>query len=396
MLKIKEFIDTHDNWEELLSKEPYNLIVKTSKHYTLLKYNQLNANFNLEIVKEARGIIFNRVTKECVCHPFDKFGNYGEDYCPKINWSSASVQEKVDGSLIKFWYDDTWHISTNGTIDAFDATLGDNNETCNVKSYGDLVIKAIKETCNLHLVEFIYKYLTNKELCYMFELVSPLTKIVVPYSKTTLYYLGCRNNVTNEELSPQMYNPFKDILPTPKIYKLTTLNEVVKAASKLPWSEEGYVVCDEHFNRVKIKSPEYVKVHCLATFRGSITFSRLLDIIISNEQNEFLTYFPEYKDRVNTILTIRKSVFERILLDLNEIKQVFNPSTRKEFANIVMTKYPEYERPYLFLNEERLNKEFQTLTNSKLTQLIKGYINDTRHQSKVEKFEEIEWINQYL
>ena len=122
-LELREFILSHDNWEELLTAEPYYLKISRDDEYIMFKYNQVFSDFNIPLVREARGIIFRESDWECVCHPFDKFGNYGESYCPEIDWKTTSVQEKVDGSLIKFWYDNGWHISTNGTIDAFKANL---------------------------------------------------------------------------------------------------------------------------------------------------------------------------------------------------------------------------------------------------------------------------------
>lgn len=138
-LELKDFILSHDNWEELLATDPYDLKISRDGDYIMFKYNQLSSDFTIPLVREARGIIFRESNWGCVCFPFMKFGNYGESYCPNIDWNTASVQEKVDGSLIKFWYDNGWHISTNGTIDAFKAELND----VKYQNFGQLVMNAI-------------------------------------------------------------------------------------------------------------------------------------------------------------------------------------------------------------------------------------------------------------
>lgn len=96
-LELRDFIFSHENWEELLTTDPYNLKISRDGDYIMFKYNQLSSDFTIPLVREARGIIFRESDWECVSHAFNKFGNWGENYCPNIDWSTASVQEKVDG-----------------------------------------------------------------------------------------------------------------------------------------------------------------------------------------------------------------------------------------------------------------------------------------------------------
>ena len=144
MIELQKFIINHKNWEEELQAEPYCIKITRDGPYIMFKYNQIESDFSNPLVRECRGIILKEGTFEVVCHAFDKFGNYGESYAPEIDWETAVVQEKCDGSLIKIWYDDDdWHISTNGTIDAFKA-FTDGGE----RSFGDLVIEAMPISWN--------------------------------------------------------------------------------------------------------------------------------------------------------------------------------------------------------------------------------------------------------
>ena len=67
MLKTIEFIKEHQsNWKELLTKKPYCLTIKEDDNYALLKYSQIESDFNEIIVKECRGLIIDKNTLEPV------------------------------------------------------------------------------------------------------------------------------------------------------------------------------------------------------------------------------------------------------------------------------------------------------------------------------------------
>ena len=293
MNELQNFLRTHDNWESILTQPPYNLKVSRDDGYILFKYNQIESDFSIPLVREARGIIFRDDGNfECVCRPFDKFGNYGESYVPDIDWDSASVQTKIDGSLMKVWFDNgKWHFSTNGTIDAFKAELND----AKYHSFGDLFMSVWDWDGNEDRA-------FNRRYTYMFELVSPHNKVVIPYTKTKLYFLGLRNSLTGEEFAPEDCFALTCYFDIPKRLSLTvpSLDAVREIAEKLPWSEEGYVVCDGVFNRIKVKSPAYVAAHYLVT--GHVNSpARLIDIILKGEEEEFLTYGVEYKDEIENL-----------------------------------------------------------------------------------------------
>ena len=105
-----------DNWEELLANKCIN--IKRDNDLCIFNYD-IGCKFEDPIVQEARGIIIDTNNLQVVCWPFRKFGNYSESYADNIDWSSARVQEKIDGSIIKLWFNkdtDKWVWSTNGVI----------------------------------------------------------------------------------------------------------------------------------------------------------------------------------------------------------------------------------------------------------------------------------------
>lgn len=366
-LELLNFIKSNNNWEELLKQEPYNLTIKRDNGYILFKYDQLTADFSLQITREARGIILRESDFQVVCFPFTKFFNVDEPYAAKIDWNNVRVQEKVDGWLIKLWFAkdndgySRWHVSTNGTIDAFKCDTG--NDTCPYDSAGELFMSVFPQGLFNKL---------NKDYTYMFELVSPYTKIVVPYPYTNIYHIGTRNNITGEELN-------EDIgIIKPKEYDLKTEQAVRDAANALPYSEEGYVVVDNKWNRVKIKSPAYVNAHRLVNNKV-INTKKVLELILNNEQGEFLSYFPEYREAFKRVQTKYMQYKRRLAQVEKSIKKLIDKSKdKKDFAKRILNNWADYKVMAFMLYDKKIsdfNEYLQGLTIEKLITEMDKYQN---------------------
>jgi hypothetical protein len=341
-LKLIEFIKEHPtDWREILSNPPYSIIIKEDEEYMLLKYNQIESKFNepeaFKNIRESRGIILRKDNYKPVCVPFYKFGNYGEGYADKIDFNNARVQQKVDGSLIKVWYDNNkWHISTNGTIDAFKA------ECPTGETFGDLFLEGFKNVISCETFES-YCNLLHKEFTYMFEMVHHLTRIVIRYDKPRIFHIGTRNNESMEELNTDIN------IPKPQEYKFNSLEDVIAMAQNLPYSEEGYVVVDNKWNRVKIKSPSYLAVHHLKN-NGVITYKRIMELVFKNETEEFLVYFPEFKDYFVKCENKYKEYIEGMKEGIEKIRNMVFVSPkedvkayRKEYAMaVIKTPAPDF------------------------------------------------------
>jgi tRNA splicing ligase len=93
---------------------------KTYENLISLTYNQLKSDLKNPIVRQCRGIILDTSDNfQVISFPYEKFFNYCEGGAAKIDWKTARVTEKVDGSLmILYFYKDQWHISSSGTPDA--------------------------------------------------------------------------------------------------------------------------------------------------------------------------------------------------------------------------------------------------------------------------------------
>lgn len=306
-LDIQWFIEQHSDWEKLLSEKPYCLTMSREQwngiNLLMLKYNQIDSDFNEPIVRECRGLILNEDTNEIVSFPFTKFFNFGEINAAEIDWATARCGEKIDGSLVKIVnVGDNLLISTNGTILASNAPIAE-QLGCRYSFFGDIVAEQLdvvleKSGWQKKLQEEGLCALWEEGYTYMFELCSPWTRVVVPHKENKLYFLGKRNNETFEETYFTDDPVFSKLFDTPKVYPLKSIDECLAATKAMPWDEEGYVVCDGKFNRVKMKSPAYCAIHHMKG-NGKLSYERGIDIIRSNEISEVVTYFPEFKNHLN-------------------------------------------------------------------------------------------------
>jgi hypothetical protein len=119
-----------------------------------------------------------------------------------------------------------------------------------------------------------YKLPEDTTKCYMFEMISTRNKVIVTPDEDQMYldkhlycvayfsiYLhGARDLTTLQELPPKQLSERYGWKLVPEfISKFVSVEEVIQAARKLdPGKHEGFVITDAHFNRVKVKSPQYL------------------------------------------------------------------------------------------------------------------------------------------
>lgn len=322
MLNLLKYIKENPNWENELQEKPYCISIKRKDNYIIFNYNQIDSDLSNQIVKECRGIILEDKTYRVICFPFTKFFNIQEGNAAIINWDTARVQSKIDGSIIKLWFDKEWRVSTNGVIDARNTDLYTIIDE-RYQTYYDLFMEAVSKN------ELNFNKL-NKNYTYIFELISPFNRIVIPYKEIDIFHTGTRDNLTYQELNVDIG------IQKPKEYDLNSPEDVIAMAENLPFDDEGYVVVDNNWNRVKVKSPAYVAVHHLKN-NGIVSKSRIVTLIRNNEKDEFLSYFPEYKeyfdDLDEKIITFIKDM-DWCIETAKEDKSLDN---RKRFAEFAKT-----------------------------------------------------------
>lgn len=352
---ILKVIQENKDWERIIKSN--DISFKQDGDYIIFNYN-ITADFHKPLVQEARGIIINLREMKVVCWPFRKFGNFGEDYVDNIDWKSARVQDKIDGSIIKVWWDNkVWHTSTNSTIDAKKAPV--NTEI----NFYDVFNRA-KIECGLGFNRL------NRNYTYMFELISPYNRVVVDYNKIDLYHIGTRDNRTGLELN-------EDIgIKKPAEYPLHSLEDCIDAAAKLnPHGEtirkEGFVVVDKYWNRIKIKSPEYVAIHRLIP-NGMISDYQLFEMIRNGVIDDVVSYVPSLKPRIVGIIKRYKDFRDKVneyLICNAELVDRENLSRKDWCVAHKSDKFFSFGVKWIFDKKE---PDYEQLSTKKIWQMMEG------------------------
>lgn len=162
-----------------------------------------------------------------------------------------------------------WQWSTNSMIDASEAHVMDG-----VGSFLELIRRAE----NYRNIPFDG---LDKGKTYLFELVAPEQKIVIRYAYPCLYHIGTRSNITGQESNDDIG------IRKPAEFPLHSLTECIRAAEALNQSgetieHEGFVVVDANWHRIKVKSPEYVYAHRVASCHV-FTRKRIFPMIRAND-----------------------------------------------------------------------------------------------------------------
>lgn len=291
--------------------EEFGIMVKLYEEgLYVLNYDQINSPKASPIVMECRGLIIDH-SFNIVSRSLDRFFNLGEqpDTQAHLDWSKAECAEKVDGSLIKIYnWKNTWYCSTRGTVFA--------ESNCNFgDSFKSLIFKALDCDDEVEFQHLCDLWL-DADWTYILELTCRENRVVKSYDGYTLHYLASRHNQSGEfgdyyEKQAALMIGAREI----NLYKFSSVDDCIDTAKHLPDLEEGYVVYQDGKPVCKVKSPAYVAVHHI---RGEgLSPKRIMQLVLINEQDEYLNYFPEdekffapYVDALKLLIANIEIVYE--------------------------------------------------------------------------------------
>lgn len=203
----------------------------------------------------------------------------------------------VHNSTILFWYnpyENKWEISTRGTALA-------ESEQLWYPSFRQAVLEDGLGVTEEQFQEFMNKAYI-KDYSYVFEYCSIKNRIVTLYDTPIMYLVSTIHNTTGKEISyadnELCLRIWKQLSPNIhhiKKFDFNSLEDVVSNARGLQNLQEGYVAKDKNGLRIKIKADLYLKVHKIKG-EGQITPKSIASLVIENEADEFLAYFPEYRE----------------------------------------------------------------------------------------------------
>lgn len=342
MLNLQKFLLENNGDLEKLKNEygVYTNAHKVIHNLIQFGYDQIESSKVKDhpIVRESRGIILDRnASWAVVARPFNRFFNWGENIDEDIfDWNSFVAQEKIDGSLLILYnYRGVWHVATKGSADA-NGTVGDNSFT-----FGELFWEIFRR--QMYFISDL-----NPRNTYLFELTSKYNRVVTSQidNEGTLTLIGVRDNESGLEFPAVLYRDCFDVV---RSYSMSTIDEILAAAKEInPSQQEGFVLVDKNFNRIKVKSEKYVLIHHL---KDSINDKRIVDLIRTGEESEVFAYFPDLKIRFDEI----KKYVDMTVANLDDMwnndieEEGLLSSSQKEFALYVQKCFNPKVHSYFYM-----------------------------------------------
>ncbi|OIO12152.1 MAG: hypothetical protein AUJ52_00770 [Elusimicrobia bacterium CG1_02_63_36] len=270
----------------------------------------------------ARGLIIDTEAREFLAIPFFKFFNLGETSAPKLEEGLGfTVTEKLDGSMGIAYFDaadGSFRVSTKGSMDSEHAAWATERFPESLKE---------RDLIATHTL--------------MFEIVAKRFQIVVDYEGKGygegLYLIGIRENATQRLFTAEEVVLFAERhrLRTFKTFDLRTLDEVLKTVEAMPYSEEGFVLRlhGENERMVKVKSPEYLRVH---RFISNLDEKHLLEILVAGEEGNVLDNLGAVPEEYRVLVTETFGKFEEeaaaMLVEIDAAFAAAPKGDRRAFA----------------------------------------------------------------
>mgnify|MGYP001575519318 CR=1 FL=1 len=303
--------------------EKYHIKTKRhGKHPNLIhfKYDQINSLMSEPLVQQCRGLILDEADGwNVVARPFDKFFNLGEGGAAEIDWKTSRPLEKLDGSLmVVYWYKDEWHVATSGTPDG-NGRVRQMAGPFSTQTFRELFWKTFSH-CGYSQLHLDARY------TWMFELMTPENRVIIPHVTSRLVLIGLRHLDTGEEVDVLRHFAL-DRFEVVKSFNYDSPEALEQSFETMDGlQQEGYVVVDAQFRRVKVKHPRYVLYHQMV---GSLTKKRVLDAVRQGEAPEVLTYFPSWKTEFEEMHGRYEILLDEVAAEYGRICSI---SSQKDFA----------------------------------------------------------------
>jgi RNA ligase len=334
---LKEFYEhpqvTHKEWEDLV----------------LFCYSRECQYEGLwdEVTRAARGIIFNKVTGEVLCRPFQKFHNASE-LVGKINLYELARKPfltltKIDGSLgLLFKYKNQWHVATKGSFESEQAAWA---------------------------TKWFREHIKHQEILpgysYLFEIIYPENKIVVDYGdREDMVLLGIIENTTGNEMPYASMKIEGERIGATVVeaVEFRDLDELYEYCKKLPCTEEGFVVTFHNGFKIKVKGDEYCKIHRILSHMTPLAFWGAWDLEAMDIPKDFLMGIPEeFREMTNTlyhqIYDLHHDPFNKVKDTYEELMKILPAEVdHKTFFLTAQDRYGKLAGELIYYYKKNFNK----------------------------------------
>lgn len=341
-------------------------------------YDQLEARNSDPLASQCRGLILRKGTWEVVACPMFRFFNLEQvDVAANIDWSSAVFEEKMDGTCIVVYFDDHLNKWCCGTRSRAEADGGIDGSDLTFSSLVDDAVNSmwlranpgmIRVTDGQYELGSLMSTLgeSAKNKTFVFELTSPINRIVCKYDDINLTLLAVRDKNTLQEEDPKNWTSESFGLTTVKTYSFNDVNHMIEVIrSWNPEDHEGVVVKDKNWNRVKVKNPSYVAYNHM---RDSLATSLrgCVEVILLGKEDDVIGMMPEpIAKRILRLKPAIQEVLSRTQKDWEEIRDI---DDMKHFAQeAVLRLWP----PALFALKRGKTQDLRTFALGNKTEVAK-------------------------
>ena len=263
-----------------------------------------------EFTTQARGLVLDE-HGQVVARPWSKFFNLNERPETRLEALPAEtpeLSEKMDGSMIVVFHDDVekkWHATTRG--------CWDNAQTKYAKGWLDKNAQVLAPGKT-----------------FIFELVAPWNRLVIPYAKEEMILLGIVETASGND------STYAQVAKEASRMGLKSVSFQTKPISDLDLADptiqfkEGYVARFSNGLRVKLKYHQYMALHKVMTGLSVKGIWEILSVgnepTFDNVPDEFMDWYRKQRDGL-------REAFSKIE---GKAKAIFNATptmaTRKEYA----------------------------------------------------------------
>ena len=351
-------VSTAEQALEHLTAE-YGVKVSVNEKYPdlfCLNYDQIESPKREPIVIECRSLVLKLVDGkfDVASRSFDRFFNYGETD-EEYDIKDLVAYEKIDGSLVTLFVHNGEILYRTRSMIMPDDSLKING--------GNLSWKELIESTIIDSIGYV-----DGQCSYIFEVVSPENRVVTRYADRKAFLLAIRENKTG------VYLPLASngLCRVPRKYQFDTIEHCLQSSRELRNLEEGFVMYLDGTPVMKIKNPAYVAAHHLRG-EGALSNKRIMDLIIINETDEYLSIFPEdaerfqpFIDAYNTGLKTSAHVYDTYA----------HIEDQKEFA-LKVKDYPYASMIFNMRKHENKNvlHHFERMTQNSKYAFIEGFLN---------------------
>lgn len=389
MLPVQKFLLTK-TFGDLEIEHGVYATFSNSGHMFSLNYDQIEARESDPLSQNCRGLVLSavdgksftdqavetkgRLNYSGICpgetviqaFPMSRFFNYGQGAAAvNLNQKDITAYSKLDGTLtilFKDKFSNEYNIATRSVpqadikLDASDLTF----RTLFEKSLYDSTGMSFNDLCQI----------CDSDYTYCFELTGFYNRIVVKYEKCEVTLLAVRNNNTLleskiEECPLVTKHNFK----IPNTYKINESPEqlINWVNEQHPFEQEGVVICDSKFNRLKIKSAAYVAFNRVHDLRLGTSDRNCLEIILLEKEDDICPMLPT--EIANKLIGIKTKLVDFIhkhdAAYCDAAKQALDAGEndklrRKHFASLVTVNSDVWSAPLFYIYNGKASniKEF--------------------------------------